>query len=65
MRSGGDYHHPYPHHTLLTVHREMLYQIASDYPGLPDVRTMTIGEVRWWYEGLRPSLRKATGASKG
>jgi hypothetical protein len=36
----------------------MLLQIARDYPGLPDVRTMTVPEIVFFYEGLRPELKK-------
>jgi len=36
----------------------MLLQIARDYPGLPDVRTLTVPEIVFFYEGLRPELKK-------
>jgi hypothetical protein len=42
------------------TYREMLLQCARDYPGLPDARTLTIGEILFFYEGLRPELRKHT-----
>jgi hypothetical protein len=42
------------------TYREMLLQVARDYPGLPDARTLTIGEIVFFYEGLRPELRKHT-----
>lgn len=45
---------------MVHVHAEMIYQIARDYPGLPDVRTMKLSEIRWWYDGLRGELRRAT-----
>ncbi len=38
----------------------MLLQCARDYAGLPDARTLTIGELVFFYEGLRPELRKHT-----
>jgi hypothetical protein len=47
-------------HTIPNVYREILLQIARDYPGLPDVRTLTMSELRFFYEGLRPSLRQHT-----
>lgn len=47
-------------HTLVPVYTEMIFQIASDFPGLPDPRTMTLSEIRWWYEGVRPALKKHT-----
>lgn len=36
----------------------MLLQVCRDYPGLPDPRTMTIDEIRFFYDGLRPTLEK-------
>jgi hypothetical protein len=40
----------------------MLLQICRDYPGLPDPRTMTLAEIRFFYDGLRPELRETTKA---
>lgn len=40
--------------------REMLLQCARDYPGLPDARTLSISEIVFFYEGLRPELHKHT-----
>lgn|GEM_PF-2298617 len=42
------------------TYREMLLQIARDYPGLPDARTLSIGEIVFFYDGLRPELHKHT-----
>jgi len=36
----------------------MLRQICMDYPGLPDPRTLTMTEIEFFYDGLRPSLKK-------
>lgn len=49
-----------PMHTRTTVYREMLLQICRDYPGLPDPRTLTGSQIRFFYEGLRPELLKHT-----
>lgn len=38
----------------------MLLQIARDYPGLPDPRSLTMSEIRWFYEALRSELKKHT-----
>lgn len=38
----------------------MLLQCARDYAGLPDARTLTIAEIVFFYDGLRPELRKHT-----
>lgn len=42
----------------LSTYRLMLLQIARDYAGLPDPRTLTVGQIAWWYDGLRPELKK-------
>ncbi len=49
-------------HTLPVVYREMILQICSAYPGLPDVRTMTLSEIRWFYDGERAALHEHTKA---
>lgn len=56
MRSGADARLP----TARATYREMLLQCARDYPGLPDPRTLTMGELVFFYEGLRPELQKHT-----
>lgn len=38
----------------------MILQVARDYPGLPDPRTLTIGDVVFFYNGLRDELKKHT-----
>jgi hypothetical protein len=47
-------------HVAPTVYREMILQICADYPGLPEPRSMTMTEIRFFYEGTRASLKKAT-----
>jgi len=42
----------------------MLLQICSDYPGLPDPRTLTLDEIRFFYSGLRKGLRERTKPKK-
>ena len=49
-----------PQHTLLPVYCEMLWQICRDYSGLPDVRTLKLSEIRFFYEGLRAELKEVT-----
>lgn len=51
-------------HTLLPVYGEMLLQICRDYPGIPDSRTLTMAEIRFFYEGLRAELKKYTSPKK-
>jgi hypothetical protein len=43
------------------TYREMLLQVARDYAGLPDPRTLTVSEIVFFFEGLRPELKKYTG----
>ena len=47
-------------HRIVTVYSEMLLQVSREYPGLPDPRTLTIEEIRFFYEGLRGDLRVLT-----
>lgn len=42
------------------VYGEMLLQICRDYTGLPDPRTLTNTEIRFFYEGLRKELKRHT-----
>jgi len=35
----------------------MLLQIARDYSGLPDVRSLEYHEIKFFYDGLRDELR--------
>lgn len=56
MRSGADARLP----SAVATYREMLRQIARDYAGLPDARTLSIAEIVFFYEGLRPELKKYT-----
>ena len=45
---------------MRNVYREMILQITRDYGGLPDPRGLTNTEIRFFYDGLRPELHKAT-----
>jgi len=36
----------------------LIRQICADYNSLPDVRAMTIGEIKFFYEPLIPGLAK-------
>ena len=47
-------------HTMFPVFGEMLLQVCRDYPGLPDPRTLSNSEIVFFYEGLRPELRRST-----
>jgi hypothetical protein len=47
-------------HTARIVYREMLLQICMSYPGLPDPRTLTLAQIRFFYDGMRPSLHAST-----
>ncbi len=56
VRRGAD--ERLPQHTLFRVYQEMLLQICRDYPGLPDPRTLTMAEIRFFYDGLRAELKR-------
>ncbi len=63
MRSGNDAFLPKRDgggHRVLPVYGEMLLQVCRDYPALPDPRTLTMSEIRFFYEGLRAELREHT-----
>lgn len=47
-------------HTFWAVHRQMLLQICLDYASLPDPRTLTASEIRFFYDGIRDSLKERT-----
>jgi len=47
-------------HTRIGVYSEMLLQIMRDYPALGDWRELTAAEIRFFYDGLRAELKKAT-----
>jgi hypothetical protein len=36
----------------------MLLQICRDYHALPDLDTITLDQIRFFYEGLRDELKK-------
>lgn len=60
VRDGNEVILPKGQHTIGFVYTEMLLQICRDYPGLPDPRTLSMGEVRFFYDGLRRELIKHT-----
>lgn len=64
MRGGSDARLPYerndPQHTLVPVYCEMLLQICSSFPGLPDARTLKLSAIRFFYEGRREALKNHT-----
>lgn len=66
MRSGGDARiepdreTSASQHTLVNVYAELLLDVCRWYPGLPDPRTLTLTEIRFFFEGIRPTLWSAT-----
>lgn len=46
--------------SAVRTYTEMLLQIARDYAGLPDARTLTVPEIVFFYNGLREELKKHT-----
>jgi hypothetical protein len=48
-------------HTFEPVYREMLLQVCLDYQGgIGDFRSLTDAEIRFFYNGLRPTLKQRT-----
>lgn len=43
---------------MVAVYRSMLLQITRDYAGLPDARKLSMADIRFFYDGLRPELAK-------
>lgn len=39
---------------------EMMLQVARDYPAIPDIRTLSVGEIAFYFNGLRNELKKHT-----
>jgi len=64
VRSGKDVILDGGRHTFFNVYREMLLQVLMDYTGLGNWRDLTYDEVEFFYEALRPSLRRATKPEK-
>ena len=60
MRNGADEKLPKGGHTRGSVYSEMLLQVARDYSGLPDVRTLTASQICFFYDGLRAELKAHT-----
>jgi hypothetical protein len=71
VRYGDDYYLPLARadgygsipkrgHTIFNVYAEMLMQISRDYNCLPPVDTLTMSDIRWWYNGLRAELQERT-----
>lgn len=54
VRNGADVQLSCAAHTYCA----MILQIALDYPGLPDVRTLSVAEVVFFYNGMRAQLKK-------
>ena len=60
VRHGHDSKLQKGNHTFLNVYTEMLLQICRDYSCLPDIRTVKISEIRFFYDGLRGELKAHT-----
>ena len=60
VRHGVDEYLTRGRHRIVAVYTEMLLQVSREYPGLPDPRTMTLAEIRFFYNGLRGELRRST-----
>ena len=61
VRHGIDEPFPDGDNIFYNVYNQMLLQVARDYPGLPDARTLKAREILYFYNGLRSELIKHTG----
>jgi len=50
----------HPGHILSLVYQEMMLQICLDYSSIPDVRTLSMSEIRFFYNGIRSKLQSET-----
>ena len=64
VRFGGDAKLQKGQHNFINVYTEMLLQICRDYSTLPDIRTITISEIRFFYNGIRSELKSHTKPGK-
>lgn len=62
IRYGGEYKAPARSHNMLNVYGEMLLQICHSYPGLPDARSLSLTEIRFFYRGLEKELKVLSGS---
>jgi hypothetical protein len=53
-----------PAHTRYAVYSEMMLNIAMHYRSAPDVRTLTLDELEFFYNGIRGYLMEITKPSK-
>lgn len=60
VRHGVDEYLTRGRHRVVAVYSEMLLQVSREYSGLPDPRTMTLDEIRFFYNGLRGDLHNLT-----
>ncbi len=62
VRGGADAYIAEPDggHGLVNVYSEMLAQCTRAYSGLPDARTLTMSDIRFFYDWLRADIRRAT-----
>ena len=45
---------------IVQAYQIMIFQVCRDYSGLPDFRTLSAQEIRFFYKGLIPELKQAT-----
>ena len=68
VKGGEDYWLPNFHerstHTRVQVYSAMFLQVCRDYSTLPDLRTLSGAEIRFFYNGLRPELKEGTKPKK-
>lgn len=46
------------------IYQEMILQICMNYTSIPDVRTMDLDEIEFFYDGLKSILKETTKPTK-
>jgi hypothetical protein len=60
VRFGDDRKLERGEHRLAPVYSEMIRQVCRDYSGIPDARTLSLSEIRFFFEGIRGELKQHT-----
>lgn len=63
VRNGADVKLPAGQHTRINVYSEMLLQVVRDYNGIGDWRLLEDHDIEFFYNALRPELKKASRGS--
>lgn len=60
VRNGVDDKYVQGDHTMMMVYPEMYLQICVEYNSLPPEDSLTLSKIRFFYNGIRASLKKSS-----